>query len=164
MLAISEFLAPYAPEAGVAKTVSRLIYGYYDKKLTEVAELSAERPVRVGAATTLELPVVEHNDPFGMSFSGYLEVPADGMYVFQMDADTGGRVIVGATQVVYCGGLRRPTAGNGAIGLRAGKHAFRVEYIHGAGEKRFDVKWEGPGITLQRIPAGVLSGRIQKTP
>ena len=44
-------------------------------------------------------------------------------------------------------------ATTGSLGLRAGRHAIRVQMTHTTGPSDFALKWQGPGLPLSDIPA-----------
>ena len=45
----------------------------------------------------------------------------------------------------------------GSLGLRAGRHAIRVQMTHTTGPSDFAVKWQGLGLPLSDIPPTALS-------
>jgi hypothetical protein len=51
----------------------------------------------------------------------------------------------------------------GALGLRAGRHALRVEALHTASQGPPRLLWEGPGISLTDVPAAAYSMPRQDT-
>jgi hypothetical protein len=51
----------------------------------------------------------------------------------------------------------------GALGLRAGRHALRVEALHTASKGPPRLLWEGPGISLTDVPAAAYSMPRQDT-
>ena len=101
-----------------------------------------------------------------MSFQGELDVPADGSYTFlviENDAATleMDHIAAQASPEPFqqvCG-----LAGSAAramplhVALAKGRHSFKISDTHGTGEDNFRVLWQGPGFTLQPLPAGRLS-------
>nr|MBK9649903.1 DNRLRE domain-containing protein [Bacteroidota bacterium] len=98
----------------------------------------------------------EVNDNFAFNFTGYVEVPTDGNYTFYCNSDDGSRLYIGNSLVVDNDGLHSKYEAIGTIGLKAGKHALRVEYFEATGSEIFTVSYSGPGITKQIIPSASL--------
>src|SRR5690606_22635864 len=53
-------------------------------------------------------------------------------------------------------GVHGDTERSGRIGLKAGKHAFSLNYFQGVGGQSLSVSYQGPGIAKQTIPASAL--------
>lgn len=86
-------------------------------------------------------------DSFAFRFNGFVEVPADGTYTFSTASDDGSRLYVGAQVVVDNDGVHAIQTKSGSIGLKAGKHAWAVEYFERAGGQSLTVSWSGPGVS-----------------
>lgn len=117
-------------------------------------ELSALTPSSSGTAAAPTLDVRPRDNDIAMSFSGYLEVPADGTYTFFLTADTGAFLRIHEAQVIdadrgYAGGSEI----SGSIALKAGKHPFGLSYARRtAGSPSLSLQWSGPGIAKQVLP------------
>jgi len=94
---------------------------------------------------------------FGMLFSGYFKVPAAGKYTFYLQTDTGALLRVHDATVIDADfGYSPNTEVGAAINLQAGLHPFRLYYVHRSkAEPSLSLKWSGPGIDKQPIPADV---------
>ncbi len=96
-------------------------------------------------------------DNLGAAYTGYVEVPTDGLYTFYAESDDGSALYIGSTKVVDNDGLHGMAEKSGAIGLRAGKHALRVDFFEAVGGAGLIMRYGGPGVSKQAVPAGVLS-------
>jgi hypothetical protein len=103
-------------------------------------------------------------------WDGFIDVPADGGYTFHLIDRDGERLTIDGMEVAKTGpsfGLVCGMAGNalrydrGSIGLRAGLHAIHVEALNTATEGAPRLLWEGPGLDLKDVPAGVFSHSSQ---
>ena len=101
-----------------------------------------------GTASQPDLQKRTRNNDIGMLFTGYLNVPQDGNYMFYLTADTGALLrIHDATVIDADYGYRRlePSA-SGSICLQAGLHPFRL-YWCAPGPRQADaeffVEWSG---------------------
>lgn len=91
-------------------------------------------------------------------FLGYIEIPRDGAYTFFTNSDDGSLLFIGETIAVSNEGLHAmQERGGDALQLKAGKHAFRVEFQQGNGEAGVIALWQGPDIPKQTIPASAFS-------
>ncbi len=95
-------------------------------------------------------------DNVGAVFTGYVDVPQDGVYTFYTESDDGSALYIGTTKVVDNDGLHGMQERSGSIGLRAGYHALRVDFFEAASGAGLVVSYEGPSISKQAIPPGAL--------
>jgi len=99
-----------------------------------------------------------NNNVYSIQFSGYINVPADGVYTFFISSDDGSRLLIGNTQVVdnnFYQGFG--TFLSGTIGLQQGKHPITVLFAENTGGAELRVDWQGPGFGRQVVPGSVLS-------
>lgn len=106
-------------------------------------------------------------DAFGkrlfIRWSGLLRVPHEGAYTFFTESDDGSRLYVGDTKVVSNGGRHGMTEESGQAKLKAGNYRFRVEYFNASGKGGCIVRWQGPGVEKQVIPAEAFFHRKRET-
>ncbi|MFM8471489.1 MAG: PA14 domain-containing protein, partial [Limisphaerales bacterium] len=93
----------------------------------------------------------------GLRFRGTITVPKDGEYTFYTDSDDGSRLLLNEKRVVDNDGIHPPQLREGKVTLKAGPHAFAVDFFDGGGGAELKVSWKGPGFGKQEIPASVLS-------
>jgi len=145
-------------------TVSGLDVSYYELSspgaLPNFGSLTAYKTDTVSA---IDYPSTDGNfatsgraDNVGAVFTGYVQAPSDGVYTFYTTSDDGSALYIGATKVVDNDGTHGMQERSGQIGLRAGKHALRVEFFEARGGAGLVVSWEGPGVGKQTIPASAL--------
>ncbi len=140
-----------------ASTLAGLDYSYYHGTWNNLPNFEALKPVKAGAVTGVTIAPRTQTDNFGFKYSGFISVPTDGTYTFYTSSDDGSRLYIGNQEVVNNDGLHGMTERSGAIGLKAGKHAFTVTYFEqgGAGEG-ISVSYAGPGIAKGAVPNGAL--------
>ncbi len=93
------------------------------------------------------------SDLVGAVFTGYVQVAASGLYEFSTESDDGSALWIGDTQIVDNDGTHGMQERSGTIGLVAGRHAIRVEFFERTGGAGLFVRFEGPGLPRQVIPA-----------
>lgn len=100
------------------------------------------------------------SDNVGAVFRGLVTVPQDGLYWLSTESDDGSRLFVGDVMVVNNDGLHGMVERAGAVGLKAGSHAVRVEFFEGGGGAGLVTRIEGPGMSKQVIPAHAWSHEL----
>lgn len=111
-----------------------------------------------GEATVLDPGLAPVDTDYGLFFHGYLKVPADGTYTFSIQTDTGAFVRLHDAQLLDAdAGYVPGSEVTSSIPLKAGLHPLRIYYRHGSGSTPvLSLKWSGPGIAKQEIPATAL--------
>lgn len=113
--------------------------------------------VRADATITGSNPFEARNDYWSVEFGGYVTVPTDGIYTFFTASDDGSRLYIGTTLVVANNFAQGVTERSGQIALSAGLHRVRVEFAQGNGGYGLFVRWQGPTIGKQDIPASAFT-------
>lgn len=129
--------------------VENLRYQFYSGLFKAVGDYDAARPDRAGVPAKFSLTAGEKSGKFALVFSGTMTVPADGDYAFRSETSSTVRLMIDGRTVLL---PFEKSSEPGSIPLRAGAHAFRLDYLHnvGAGPK-LDVLVEGPGLTERSI-------------
>jgi glucose/arabinose dehydrogenase len=144
-----------APE-NPAGTVAGLKYDYYEGSWNTLPNFSGLSPLKTGTVTNFSLTPRNRSDNFAFRFTGYVQVPANGLYTFYTSSDDGSKLYIGNTLVVNNDGLHAARERAGTIRLRAGKHAITVTFFDNTGSEALGVSYAGPGITKRAIPASAL--------
>ena len=137
-----------------ASTTGGLDYGYYEGNWNTLPDFSQLRPVKSGTATTPDLGQRQRDNSYAVRYSGYVTVPADGQYTFYTGSDDGSRLYIGSELVVDNDGLHAYEEQSGQIGLKAGTHAVTITFLQGGGDQTLDLRYAGPNLGKQPIPAG----------
>ena len=95
-------------------------------------------------------------DDVGAVYSGWLDVPASGVWTLFISSDDGSRIKIGSTIVANNDGLHGMTEVSGTIALAAGRHALRIEFFERTGGAGVIASWQGPGVAKEVIPASRL--------
>jgi len=138
------------PDAGL--NVAR-----YEGGWQTLDQMADREPASRGTCTTFDIGELSRDEHAALAFTGHLQVPADGIYELFVTSDDGSRLHVDGKLVVDNDGLHGMNEASGQVGLKAGYHAIRVEYFNATGGKGLAVRWAGPGIKKQSIPAAALS-------
>jgi hypothetical protein len=167
-LRVKGFLDGLAPSATVTGLFSRLVpraaertpiatnglsYGYYEAVFKKLSDFALLIPVKTGTAAVPDISLRQRDENFALRFAGYLTAPANGLYTFFIESDDGSRLWIGDTLVVDNDGLHGMEEKSGQIALEAGQHPFVLGYFNTTGGRGLAVRYEGPGIRKQAIPA-----------
>ncbi len=132
---------------------------YYEgvwKWLPNFAELN---PMRTAVLADFSLPDQVREDHFAVLYTAMINIPADGFYTFYTRSDDGSALWVGNVKVVDNDGSHGADEKAGIIGLAAGWHPITVHYFEDHGEQSLQVRYAGPGMAKQIIPAERLRQR-----
>jgi hexosaminidase len=149
-------LRPHEP-VRLAEAAPGLSYAYYEGTWSRLPDFTKLAPAAAGVAPLVDLCVRKRDDGFAVRFTGYVEVPADGVYTFYVLSDDGGRLRIGEEVVVDHDGLHPASELSGKVLLMRGRHPITVEYFQAGGALRLEVSYEGSGIAKQTMPAAALS-------
>ena len=143
-----------------------LRFAAYEGNFPWVPDFTTETPAAEGVAANLDLSVRTRDKAIGIAFESLLLIPASGTYTFFLTTDTGAFVRLHDAQLIdadfgYLGGSEMSSA---SIPLEAGLHPIRIHYRHGdAATHTLDLRWQGPGIPKQTVPADHLLIENQPT-
>jgi hypothetical protein len=119
------------------------------QKLPDFSTLTPKSVHKI-PASRFDIAIATARDNFGLVFTGFLEVPADGEYTFHLSSDDGSRLLVDGRMVVEHDGVH--PAGDeqqGKATLTKGMHPVRLEYFELGGGEELHVAWSGPGFKRQ---------------
>jgi len=138
--------------------IQGLEYKSYTGVWPSIPNFAALTPVKSGTTANFLYTAAGLSANYGIRFTGYLEAPADGIYTLYSNSDDASNVYIGTTLVVANDGMHGPQEAQGAIGLKAGKHAITADFMQAGGGATLTNSWmcASAGITKQVIPANRL--------
>ncbi len=89
--------------------------------------------------------------PFSASWTGDILIPADGYYLFHLDADDGVRFTVDGQVVGESLNPDTVNAIDAGLNLSAGPHPIRIDYFQRGGGKALEFFWQPPGQAMQPV-------------
>ena len=132
-----------------------LQYDYFEQSVASVWQLpSGAVPTASGTTDRIALRGTERSHDFVVHLTGFVRVPADGIYRFTLLSDDGAVLTIGDSVVVNNEGSRGARASAGSVALAAGEHAFAVRYFQAHDAKLLGLFVTPPGAEQQEIPAG----------
>lgn len=162
--------AKVLPAERPSKRVNGLAYEFYRGQFKDCQDfqIRAGEPTAKGVALGPDIQAVieDESNPeplpvvndFGLIFTGYVDVPSEGVYNFFSRSCDGSRVFIHDQLVVDNDGLHGPTEKSGHVALAEGTHSIRVEFIKGASPLKafLEVSIDGPNMRKIRLPDMIL--------
>ncbi|RYZ53306.1 MAG: hypothetical protein EOP49_07580, partial [Sphingobacteriales bacterium] len=148
-------------ESAFDKVGAGVNYSYYEIGGLEVLpDFSAVTAKKTGRVPTFDIAVRDRGDDFAFKYDGYIYIPVAGNYTFYTASDDGSKLYLDgfteAQRVVNNDGLHGTVEASGTKFLTAGLHQIYVTFFERGGGEVLEVRYEGPGISKQLIPANVL--------
>jgi hypothetical protein len=145
---------PVSEPAGAKPGLSYSRYkGSWDK-LPDFKTLTATGKGVVPQPQLVEDPKEQNN--FGLSFRGFLRIPADGTWTLITNSNDGSRLWLAETLVVDNDGVHWSQDEARDVQLKAGIYPIRIDYFQRDGGKVLAVRWSGPNTPDQQIPASAF--------
>ncbi|MEO6135547.1 MAG: PA14 domain-containing protein [Ginsengibacter sp.] len=141
----------------VDNPVNGLDYQYYEESsFTSIPNFSALSPVKSGTTSNFLISLTNRAETYAFNFTGYINIPTDGLYTFYTTSDDGSNLYVDGRLVVNNDALQWPVEKSGTIGLKAGYHAISVGYFNQTGTGTLIISYAGPGVAKQAIASDRL--------
>ena len=151
--------------------ISNLIMEVYQGEWKTLPDFSKIDAVAVEEehAGLISLKSINKKNSFGLVWLGDLEVPRDGTYQFDLQADDGAAVFIGGKEVSRVKGMgpmKPKRASSGKIALKKGNHKIKVEYFQGKSNKGISLKWTDTATKGKKHTSQWLSdmGNAKKRP
>jgi hexosaminidase len=133
--------------------VEGLAFDYVEGGFRSADEVRQATPVRSGVVSTVELAGNERAERFGLRFTGFVHVPADGIWTFSLSSDDGSRLRIGDALVVDHDGPHGTSEKSGQIALRTGWHPIEITFFQAGGGKSLGLTVTAPGSTPAPVPS-----------
>ncbi|MBK8848214.1 MAG: PQQ-dependent sugar dehydrogenase [Bacteroidetes bacterium] len=146
----------YRPADNPSNTVQGLVMEHYSGTWTDIPDFASILADDVGTVATISVATYLNTDFFAVQFSGYINVPSDGIYTFYTASDDGSNLYIGDALIVDNDGLHGMLEKSGTIGLQAGLHKISVGFLEYNGAENLIVSYAGPGINKQVVAASSL--------
>ncbi|MCE5279869.1 MAG: PA14 domain-containing protein [Planctomycetaceae bacterium] len=154
---------PALEPVALSGLVQGLQYSYYEGKFGMVPEFDKLVPTKSGRTSGLGLEMAQAGS-FAVKFTGFLDVPVQGVYTFYLRSDDGSRLSVGGMLIADNDGEHGMWTKRGEIKLAAGKHPIQIDYFNGGNRSGLELRYSGPNLAKQAVPATALYSLPQGAP
>jgi len=144
------------PAAKVSGTKQGVNYKYYEGKWDKLPDFSALRPINSGTLTNFIFTPKKAEDYFAFEYSGYINIPQDGMYTFYIASDDGSKLLIDNKVLIDNDGKHGLAEKEGLVALQAGMHPISVSFFDYTGEEILKVSFKAAGGEKLAIPDELL--------
>ncbi len=143
--------------ATLARIAPGLTYQYFEGVWEMLPDFSKERSARTGINDKIDLgPSREKSSDFGLRYTGYLNVPATGVYLLFISSDDGGRLYIDGEQLIDYDGIHGMGEKKVLVPLEIGLHQLEFIYFQHLGGKGLNISWESNEIQKEEIAGKFL--------
>ncbi len=143
----------YLPAAKVASLQKGLKVAKYEVIASSVNDLAKVAPVKETVSAMPSVNDLTRADNAGLSYTGYILIPTDGLYLYYLSADDGAVLSIDGLVVVDNDGKHANTEKIGIAALKKGPHYFRLDYIQAGSDKALKLEYSTYGVDRQELPA-----------
>jgi len=115
-----------------------------------------------GEGTTFTVDKVDldrrpRDEWYALRFSGFLQIPTEGLWTFSLTSDDGSRLVLDGKTVLNMDDHQSARTVTRMVEVKApGLVPFRLDYYQGDGGQELSVEWSGPELPRQQIPASAF--------
>jgi hexosaminidase len=143
---------PLAGAVKVANAQAGLQCAYYPGAYKS-AKLMTGKPAAVYTMQSVAVPEQATAPSFGLKYSGYLNIPEDGVYSFYLTCDDGGILKVGPLETVNNDGWHPPVEKGGQAALKKGLQPIALDFVEGGGGYTLKLKYSLNGSAPIDVPS-----------
>ena len=118
---------------------------YYEGNWRRLPDFSEMKPLRSSVVKNFVYPEGTAELNFGLDFSGYIKIEADGLYDFFLTSDDGSKLTIDNNEVILNDGLHAMVEASGSIFLSKGYHAIGVAFFQAGGGSGLRIMMQAPG-------------------
>lgn len=150
---------PNGGESGVSEVTfltaaNGISYSYHEGAWERLPAFETVPSVREGNVSTFDLNAVPTRaDYYAVRFMSHLEITEAGTYTFYVMADDGANLYLDGEHLVDNDGSGGARERSGTVHLEPGRHSLIVDYFDTYGDEVLKVRYEGPGVEKQPVPA-----------
>jgi len=143
--------------------INGLTYKYYEGVWTRLPDFSKFPVIKTGTVYKFGLDqIIPTKDEYALTFDGVIQIKIAGIYEFYIQSNDGTRLFIDNKVVInHDGPHGADIEKTGKIPLLKGNHHIRLHYFQAGGGMYLQVKYSGPGIDKQEVPAMVLFQKIE---
>jgi len=145
---------------GWPELASGLAWKAYPGLRHQLEDIDARDGADTGVVESVSLPdSYLGRDGFTLELLGWIDVPEDGRWTFELESDDGSQLYLRDKLVVDCDGLHSRRAVTGAVDLLAGPQPIRVLFFEAVGEEFLRMRWALEGGELRPVSTSDLRHR-----
>jgi hexosaminidase len=143
----------YAPATVVADVKPGLTCKYFEGEYNSVNKINERDLKHTAIVDSIAIAPFCRASVFALEFTGFIDIPQEGIYTFYLSSDDGSTLTIGEREVVSNDGFHGDIEKSGQIALSKGLHPFVLKYFDGGGGNTVSLNFDGPSLARQKIPA-----------
>ncbi len=144
LMSVHAFPVDYLPAKKVSPAGPGCSYTYHIGEFKKAADVLASPAVSKGTMPVPSIAGAPDADHFGYVFTGYIDVPEDGLWEFALRSDDGSILEIDGRLAVNNDGSHSDYTATGQIALRKGFHSFRLVYLEDYEGQVLGWGWKAP--------------------
>jgi len=133
-------------------SLTDITYEFFDGKDDKLPDFTQLTANKTGTIDSLDVrKASDQADGYRLKFTGKLEVPIEGEYLFTTRIDDGGELLIDGKSIVFNEGDPGYGEERGIVNLTKGIHDFVITYYQEVWGALLIVDYEGPGIIKQSL-------------
>jgi hexosaminidase len=126
---------------------------YYKAFFKQTSLINKAKADSTFIANSVTVPATVTAPSFAVTYKGYIDVPADGVYTFYLTCDDGGVLKIADRMVVDNDGNHSAIEKNGQVALGKGLQPFALDFIEGGGGYTLKLKYSLNGSEPAAVPS-----------
>lgn len=143
----------FAEPEMAANVKDGLLCKEYKGAYANTTRIPNTKPDSVFVVQHIEVPKAAEAPSFGLKYSGYLNIPQDGIYSFYLTCDDGGVLKIADREVINNDGAHSAIEKSGQAALKRGLHRIALDFVEGGGGYTLKLKYSINGMQPQDIPS-----------
>ena len=133
-----------------------LHYKYFEGSWAKLPDFKTKTPAKENNCDNISVDLGSRDEHFGLAFSGYIDIPENGIYTFYLRSNDGSRLMIQNKILSIIDGIAALDpiyAAPARVALEKGLHPIAVDYFQSITRKALFVEIAGPNMMQQIIPA-----------
>ncbi|MFD0764816.1 family 20 glycosylhydrolase [Mucilaginibacter lutimaris] len=135
--------------AGVAPGLSA---GYYKGFFNGTTKIKAGPADSTFITPTVTVPASIKEGSFAVRYTGYIDVPQDGIYTFYLTCDDSGVLSIANRETVNNDGMHSAIEKSGQVALKKGLQPFALDFVEGGGGYTLKLQYSINGKERADVP------------
>ncbi|MDX2196185.1 MAG: family 20 glycosylhydrolase [Cytophagales bacterium] len=132
-------------------------YTYYEGNFLQISDiLQKGKMIKSGVQNDISIPKGSKKDYIGLIFEGFVDVPTDGRYVFNLYSDDGSKLMVDNKLLIDNDGIHGNSLKQGQAVLKKGLHPITLFYFENSAGEVLMIDIEKPDGTIQKLDSKIL--------
>lgn len=142
------------PAASVKKLQPGFSAEAFEVAAERISDLEGLQPVKKFISSSISIKDLTRPQYAGLRYTGYISIPADGLYQFHLSSDDGSRLWIDGQQIIDNDGKHAETEVSGRVALKKGFHAIRLDYFEDKPSMALKLEYHAENQDKRSAPAG----------